>query len=330
MTESDRLLALTPSLRCDLACDHCFEKGKTEKEDIIDPGLVNRILGEAQANGFKRVLIHGGEPFLFRKDLLPQMIQQITSRDLDVIIHSNGSWGKDRDEAELTLTTMQELANNNNKHIYISLSVDKYHQQQLSIEAIGNIITTYRLGEFPNVSLIIGSFLGEDEQLAKLGQACQERDVYLVKETVVENYLNFMYPALQEELYPYNSDTHKELLTLLELPQDTPYHSVTGLFAVTIESETGIVAVVDSLADKQSYILLVPKKDFFMELRLGSIARDNEHGEFSLDGVNQTELIVIDPKGIAYPSVTMNEKQGIPVNDKPLFQIIYEVGNSAR
>ncbi|MBU1167835.1 radical SAM protein [Patescibacteria group bacterium] len=80
-------LLLDVTTQCNLCCPYCFGPKKGSKKDRSLEELKEEIK-EASKNGFKVIIISGGEPLL-RKDI-PQLIKLAKEDGLYTILHTNG------------------------------------------------------------------------------------------------------------------------------------------------------------------------------------------------------------------------------------------------
>jgi MoaA/NifB/PqqE/SkfB family radical SAM enzyme len=62
---SHRIIQLHPTLRCNLACRHCYSVSGPEQRAALAPELLAGVLTDAAAMGYEVVSVSGGEPFLY-------------------------------------------------------------------------------------------------------------------------------------------------------------------------------------------------------------------------------------------------------------------------
>jgi MoaA/NifB/PqqE/SkfB family radical SAM enzyme len=62
---SHRIIQLHPTLRCNLACRHCYSLSGPAQRAALAPELLSRALTDAAAMGYELVSVSGGEPFLY-------------------------------------------------------------------------------------------------------------------------------------------------------------------------------------------------------------------------------------------------------------------------
>jgi len=85
-------IQLYPTLRCDLACDFCFNRGLPAGSDMKLDDLI-RMTGLLKQPGTSTIDIMGGEPLL-HKDIIP-FIEHAFSQGMKVNISTNGK-GRER------------------------------------------------------------------------------------------------------------------------------------------------------------------------------------------------------------------------------------------
>src|SRR5262249_33642674 len=61
-----RILQLHPSLRCNLACEHCYSSSGPGVRTELDSAVVCGLVSDAARMGYQVVSFSGGEPFLYR------------------------------------------------------------------------------------------------------------------------------------------------------------------------------------------------------------------------------------------------------------------------
>lgn len=60
-----RPVQIHPTLRCNLACKHCYSSSLPSYKTALELSDLKRFLGRAYDEGFNAVSISGGEPFLY-------------------------------------------------------------------------------------------------------------------------------------------------------------------------------------------------------------------------------------------------------------------------
>lgn len=83
-----RSLQFFPSMRCNQACDFCFNRGIAPKGEI-DAGRFSLLLDVMSGSGIPELDLLGGEPTLL--PFLPEAIAEAISRKIKVNISSNGT-----------------------------------------------------------------------------------------------------------------------------------------------------------------------------------------------------------------------------------------------
>ena len=82
------VLQIHPSLRCNLACPHCYSRSGPSVRTALDAQTVLRVIGEAAAAGYEVIAFSGGEPLMY--DALPQACAHAKSLGLTVTVTTNG------------------------------------------------------------------------------------------------------------------------------------------------------------------------------------------------------------------------------------------------
>lgn len=88
---SGRLLSLEIEFnrQCNYRCPYCYAAASGEATPSYDPRVIDRAVSEAAALGARKIVILGGEPFLFKE--LQEKIRMIRGLGLGAEIHTNGS-----------------------------------------------------------------------------------------------------------------------------------------------------------------------------------------------------------------------------------------------
>jgi MoaA/NifB/PqqE/SkfB family radical SAM enzyme len=77
-----------PSLRCNLACAHCYSHSSPSERDVLAPELIDRAIAAAAAIGFNILSVSGGEPLMY-EGLVP-MLEGARSLGMRTQIATNG------------------------------------------------------------------------------------------------------------------------------------------------------------------------------------------------------------------------------------------------
>jgi len=80
------LLVISPTMRCNLACEGCYA-GMYERKEDLPPEVFDRVLTEAEEMGIYFMVISGGEPLLYE----PLMDTVTKHPDLTFMMYTNGT-----------------------------------------------------------------------------------------------------------------------------------------------------------------------------------------------------------------------------------------------
>jgi len=342
MPYSPEEVAFTLSYRCNLQCSHCIVSAGPQEKEVIDSSVVSNVLNEAKPNNIKVVHIYGGEPFLFQKDILPEIVEQALSRNLDVIVNTNGFWGKDEASARNGLQNIQDLAARHKGRILLGVSVDQYHQPEVPVDFIANIIAQYRFGDFPNLFILISSFSEQEskEVLNSLTQACEQKDIYLLRG---RREIEYMYPALAEELLKYGHEEHVELIKLLKLEEKniTPADLIKRDIGIRPKLKDGTylpsvpIPVMFNTRRGIPTHIAIPIERPLIGLQLakvicaGRAKKGVPVGVFNSEDAGYVKTLFFDSSGRAFACpAQMRTEEGVQLGNKPLSQVIHEVEKS--
>src|SRR5262245_60652412 len=77
-----------PSLKCNLACGHCYSSSSPMAHTELDPGTICNVLSDAAAMGYKVVSVSGGEPLIYRG--LETVLDHAKAVGLQTTVTTNG------------------------------------------------------------------------------------------------------------------------------------------------------------------------------------------------------------------------------------------------
>lgn len=147
----------------------CFECGP-DKDEKLEKDLIFRIIDEAaEIKEIEKIGFTGGEATL-RGNILLEAIERTKQRGMKSSLTSNGSWGKEPDEAKKWLKNLKAAGLD-----ALTISIDEYHQEYVPMENIRNIIRANREIRV-GLSLAVGDSLGERNAVAILREL--DQDVY--------------------------------------------------------------------------------------------------------------------------------------------------------
>lgn len=334
---SPEILALTVSRQCNIECAHCIVEAGPRQKGVLDPNIAGRALQEARENGIEHAVIFGGEPFLFVKSYLPRIIHQALLNKLDVTVGTNGFWGKNEAFARKTLQDMENLAKSYTERLAISISVDQYHQPYVPATSVANIITQFRFGDFPHLTLGVQTFREKEswEALDQVYQACHRQGVHLME----CNDIGYIYPALPSELIEFTPENYPSLATKLDLPKDADDYRIKMAIAIQFKLRQQYQVAPNVIARKLDIgkgvhpYTIFPEKRYLVDLcveqsviKAGG-ARNGSPLELCLKYGEKIDYLVISPDGQAYSHpAQITAQEGIVIGNKPLSQVIQEVG----
>src|SRR5687768_16129983 len=87
------ILHVHPSLRCNLACRHCYSSSSPANEQEIPFPVLERALEDAADMGYKVLSVSGGEPFLYKE--LAALLHAAKCLGLRTSVVTNGHYLKD-------------------------------------------------------------------------------------------------------------------------------------------------------------------------------------------------------------------------------------------
>ncbi len=88
-----------PSLRCNLACRHCYSVSGPHGATVMDKATILAAIADAASLGYRRVVISGGEPFLYPH--LTELCTAARAHGLRTAVVTNGHFLDERHLAPL-------------------------------------------------------------------------------------------------------------------------------------------------------------------------------------------------------------------------------------
>lgn len=161
MNEIDNM-AFFYTHKCNVACAHCVYSCNSKRKEKMNPKTVARQLKEAKEAGIKKVGFSGGEPLLYKKELLG-LIRKAKELGLRTSTISNGFWATDKNK---TVQMINELKKSGLDELKIS--VGSFHQQFIPIENIVRILQEKET--FYPILLSLYFDKTRDEDLLEIGE----------------------------------------------------------------------------------------------------------------------------------------------------------------
>jgi organic radical activating enzyme len=329
------ILALTISRQCNIQCAHCIVESGPKETKKMDSDTISRMIEEAFVVGIRDVAIYGGEPFLQIKGLLPETIKKSLDFGMNVSIGTNGFWGKTKSQANEFLGKIEDVAEWSDKKVHIGLSFDKFHQEFIPPQSLANIITSFKKGNFPHISLGFQTFSDDFGSIFdQIHEECLKEGIVLVQ----SNSHRYCYPADVSELLTFDSD-YKSICNHLDIPETSTQEEIKDKLRDFLTQEKYfhgpsqfIGRIFDIGKGVQTY-LIFPKEDdlinFISEekpLNAGRARDPNKPLELRMRDDGPHNCLVISPTGKAYAyPAQMTSEEGVSVEDKTILRIIYEV-----
>lgn len=144
-------LCIIYTYKCNIECKHCCFSCSSLRNEKINFDSIISILNEAKKiASIKNISFSGGEVFLFWDEIL-ELIKVCKRNSFNVSCTTNGSWGRDYEDAKNKLRNLKR--NGLDKLI---ISYDKFHSEFVKADVIRNII---RLCNIMNIEVEINSVI---------------------------------------------------------------------------------------------------------------------------------------------------------------------------
>jgi hypothetical protein len=152
-------LSILLGMKCNCKCPHCFYFPRNDNFTPLDPAILDEGLKSiaGQHNIFS-VNFAGGEPFYYF-DIMLQCIEVLKKRGIHFFsLSTNAGWATNADEAFRKINILLKLGLST-----IWVSADSFHQKNVPIENVLNIIKTSErfIGINPNFTVsVVSTYLG--------------------------------------------------------------------------------------------------------------------------------------------------------------------------
>jgi len=124
--------------QCNIQCDHCCYNCGPHRTEKMDSEDAKRILKGVASSGIRFVELLGGEPFL-DSDTLSELLVYSSGLGLDVVVETNGFWGRTVETAKAVLSDLCVCGLKG-----ILVSIDTFHQKFIPLAYPLNVIRAAR------------------------------------------------------------------------------------------------------------------------------------------------------------------------------------------
>lgn len=320
------VLGLLLTDKCNAQCRHCWADGSPQNNQTMGLDEVRRLIAEAAENGFKKVGLLGGEPFLYFEELLLPALEAVLKTNIDqVTLDTNGYWGKTRESAASHLSKLQEVGQSSGKDVGVVISVDQYHQEHIPLASIANIIIEFKRGNYRNLYFGISTF--DDEQSLKtmldLFKMLAQAGIIMITCQTADGI--YLYPAVEGEILPLNEQFYPKIAarlgltdgwTVESLNQALEQRQTPGGEYIFVKAE-GELPVVVFMVGKQA--IHVSNRVLNNMTRIGTDKRTDEK-----DARIIPEMLVR-PNGEAHIFVNLEEHPTAQCKDRKIAEVIAEL-----
>ncbi len=218
------------SNKCNYRCQMCpqWKRGESEKiKDYISTDRVKKIIDEVAKSGIPEFGISGGEPLLFKENVL-DLLKYANQKNLYTHFVTNG------------LLLNKELIQSYNDigGGHISLSIDSFSEKHDELrgykgafESVKKVIDIFEKNTFPNIKLKINTVISNknlEDILVIVELAIKNKFILFIQPFDIYDYSGKLTTEEREEKYPLwvekkNYSKLKELIErLLVLKKDNP------------------------------------------------------------------------------------------------------------
>jgi hypothetical protein len=140
------------TMRCNINCAHCSVDSHPQRDEKMDlQTAIGLVAGLADQPGIDFIDISGGEPMLFRRELLT-LAKAAKEAGKTLRIVSNGFWAKSAQSATAILAELQGAGVSS-----VGLSIDVWHLNHLNSGLVQHYLDGCRaVGMQPLLSVVLG------------------------------------------------------------------------------------------------------------------------------------------------------------------------------
>jgi pyruvate-formate lyase-activating enzyme len=122
---------------CPNLCRICCTNSKPDSSGLLDIDQYAKFLIQAKKKGFNRVSLTGGDPFT-EYERLKEYILIAKENDFSVVLSTSAYWAESKNLVVQRLEELVRIGVTN-----ISISTDRYHQKNVSLERINHFLEGY-------------------------------------------------------------------------------------------------------------------------------------------------------------------------------------------
>ena len=128
------------SYHCNSECKFCYNfSSPLRKNEFMPINTILEIIEQMPEIGIKRIIVSGGEPFLYLDNVL-KIVKHACENDVKHIsILSNGFWGSTYDKAKDVLLKLKDVGYNDKINGKMKVSNGVFHQEFVKIDGPLNI-----------------------------------------------------------------------------------------------------------------------------------------------------------------------------------------------
>jgi len=130
--------------KCNLKCEHCGANSSPSRSEILDINFLRELIIQLGNNNFKKIVITGGEPFLYIEHL-NVVTRYCNKYGIEIQIVTNGFWGKYPNNYMDFLSEFSK-----NQEATLVFSVDLIHNKYIPKE---NILSALKFIKYKNLKI---------------------------------------------------------------------------------------------------------------------------------------------------------------------------------
>ncbi len=129
-----RILLLLYTYQCTSKCDICTFSCSPDREEKMSKEFAKKIIGEAKENNMLLVGFAGGEPLLFKEEII-ELAKYVQELGMQSTMTSNCFWANTYEEALQVIKQLQDAGVN-----HLKISSDDFHSVYVPYDNIKNVL----------------------------------------------------------------------------------------------------------------------------------------------------------------------------------------------
>jgi MoaA/NifB/PqqE/SkfB family radical SAM enzyme len=170
-------ISLSYTLKCNAYCAHCCVNAGPSQNKKISIGNAKKLISDAKRYGIKFIAFTGGEPTLFRKELL-EIMKFSKANKIKNILVTNAWWAKTVKTSEAFVKQLKKAG-----VIEIQISTDVFHTAFIPFDNIINAIKAIK--KYRIKPVVMFTRIKNDKETVELINKTKKFKIKIIEQPVV-------------------------------------------------------------------------------------------------------------------------------------------------